>query len=186
MRPGEGAGLMEKKTRPIGAVLVLAVLLALFTSCCVDEESGWQVGNEIRLTDDPEPNLDPFWFHYEGNLDDLSGCKICFHDGSNIKVYDFDTESIQIVQSVPVGYEITALQDIRGAVSPEDYIYTLFANDEVIINAVFDGIEVEVFRDVGERIDGILAYYETIKSIIIKTMHPFISAKVLMCIMIPT
>jgi len=117
--------------------LFVALVAGLTLLACVpiEDELLPNIGDEMRITNDPEPNYDPCWYRTRDSgsgLVDLKTAQIAYHDGHTAFLYSFEDKSTVELYSAPTGFEITTL----------DSTY-----DSLLI-ALFDGTETRiVYRD---------------------------------------
>lgn len=148
----------------LSSVLVaLVVGLTLLACVPIEDELLPNIGDEMRITDDPEPNYDPCWFAYfYHNWEDppsMSSAQIAYHDGKTIYSYSIAEKTTEELYTAPAGYEITALT--MGS----SYYYELWI-------ALYNGVDAKVVRrnrineiatiieDQGAKITSIAGRYE--------------------------
>jgi len=123
----------------LSSVLVaLMVGLTLLACVPIEDELLPNIGDEMRITNDPEPNYDPCWYRTVdvpdgfGEKVDLSKAQIAYHDGHTVYLYSFEDKSTVELYSAPAGFEIT----------------TLDTGIRVLFIALHDGAEARiVYRD---------------------------------------
>ncbi|MCK4593480.1 hypothetical protein KAU45_03180 [bacterium] len=140
----------------------LTVLLVglLWLGCDIPVSPLPNVGDEIRLTNDPGPNRDPFWYT-NGDPDSLEGSQICFHDGQTIFLYDWDSGDISELYTAPEVYEITTLDGIRSWWYGVGYAFALYGGGHAVVIAIIDGDEVELLRVEGPPIESMSVNYNS-------------------------
>jgi hypothetical protein len=149
-------------------VLVALVFgLTLLACIPIEDELLPNIGDEMRITNDPEPNYDPCWYStidlngYWGEKVDLSKAQIAYHDGHTVYLYSFEDKSTVELYSTPAGFEITTLDAERR---------TLFiamhdgAEARIVSRDATNGDTATFYQDEGAVIDSIGGrYYETSK-----------------------
>jgi hypothetical protein len=140
-------------------VLVLAGGL-LWLGCEIPVSPLPNVGDEIRLTNDPGPNRDPFWYTW-GDPETLEGSQICYHDGRTIYLYDWDSGAIVELYTAPEGYEITTLDLITPWYRDWGFAFALHGEGQTVVIAIIDDkFEVELLRDQGPPIESMSVDYD--------------------------
>jgi len=138
--------------------IVLALGLA-WLGCEIPVSPLPNVGDEIRLTNDPGSNRDPFWYT-EGDPETLEGSQICYHDGRTIYLYDWDSGAISELYTATEGYEITTLDKIMFWSHGKGYAFALHGEGQTVVVAIMnDELEVELLRDSGPPIESMFVNY---------------------------
>lgn len=141
----------------------LTVLLVglLWLGCDIPVSPMPDVGDEVRLTNDPGPNRDPFWYT-NGDPETLDGSQICYHDGQTIFLYDWDTGDITELYTAPEKYEITTLDGIRSWWYGAGYAFALYGEEQAVVIAIIDDENViELIRDKGPPIESMSVNYNS-------------------------
>ncbi|MCK4592921.1 hypothetical protein KAU45_00365 [bacterium] len=119
------------------------------------------LGDEVRLTNDLQLNLSPFWYETPQPINSLDGGIVGFHDKESIYLYYCDSKANEIVYSAPDGWEVTSLDRVvsfGGDSYITDYAFSVFNGSEFIIYANLDGSLSEIYRSEGSEVVSIIAY----------------------------
>ncbi len=147
----------------LSSVLVaLMAGLTLLACIPIEDELLPNIGDEIRITNDPEPNYDPCWYStidlndYWGEKVDLSKAQIAYHDGHTVYLYSFEDKSTVELYSAPAGFEITTLDTgkHRLFIAMHDG-----AEARIVSRDVINGYVATLYQDNGDVIDSIGGRY---------------------------
>lgn len=132
--------------------------IGLFSlDCDVPTDLIPDIGDWMRLTNDPRPNYDPFLFKNVDKVNFSYGI-IGFHDNFSIYLYDLETSITSVKYTPPAGWLITSLAQIKTSFG--NFCFSIsdgvsnkviaFIDDEYIDIYEFDGSSID-------DIDGLLA-----------------------------
>ncbi len=145
-------------------VIILGSLLASFTllTCALPVEDFLnEQGDEVRLTDNAAVEYDPVFYETLSYIGDIENAMIAYHDGEAVHLYDYPTDTDEIIYNAPAGYTITAMNSITEGGALHGLVLALEGNREAII-VQEEGLEfTEIYREEGEAIDSISCFEYT-------------------------
>jgi len=149
---------MKKNLVMLGSLLVAYVLLtcALPVKGFLDDQ-----GDEIRLTDNAAVEYDPVFYDTPSFDDDIENARIAYHDGQAVHLYDYPSDTDEVIYNAPEGYTITDMTSITIELhAHHGLLIALEGNGEAVI-VQEDYLEfTEIFRENGEGIDNISCYLD--------------------------
>ncbi len=147
----------------LSSVLVALVAGLTLLACIPDPvETEWlgKVGDEFQITDDAVEQHDPVFYNTE-NYDSIEEAQIAYHDGSSIYLYDIPSKSTDTLYQTPDDYTITAMCAMNDwDMNLYDLVFVIDNGAESIVLREANNVVNELYRDSGDRIDNIIAYYQ--------------------------
>jgi hypothetical protein len=155
---------LELSMSRILKVTLITVLFGLVGLGCINPtDPGFldDVGDEVRLTDNALVECDPVFYETTSYDNDIRNARIAYHDGESIHLYDYASDTEEIIYTAPGGYTITALTAISiESISYQGLLIALEGNSEAVIIQE-DALEfTEIYREVGEEIDHLSCYID--------------------------
>ena len=148
-----------RRSTSLFLILVLFGLICL--GCINPTDPGFldDMGDEVRLTDNALVECDPVFCDTSSYDRDIRNARIAYHDGESIHLYDYASDTEEIIYTAPNGYTITALTSISiESFSYQDLLIALEGNSEAVI-VQEDALEfTEIYREGGEGIDHLSCY----------------------------
>jgi hypothetical protein len=148
------------------ALVALVAGLTLLACVPIEDELLPNIGDEMRITNDPEPNYDPCWYRtydmpsYGGSGPaDLKTAQIVYHDGHTAFLYSFENKSTVELYSAPAGFEITTLDTTPCSGSLFIALYD-GTEAKVIHHDSKSGAITTLYQDNGAEIESIGGTYD--------------------------
>ncbi len=140
-----------------GHFLFLCICTACLFSLDCDVPTGLipEIGDWMRLTNDPRPNYDPFL--YKG-VDDknFSYGIIGFHDNESIYLFDLEKSSTTVKYTPPDGWLITSLAQVKTTFGNFSFSISDGVSNRII--AYIDDEYIDIYEYDGAPIDDIDGY----------------------------
>ena len=147
---------MKRLVIILGSLIALSVLFtcALPVSGFLDDQ-----GDEVRLTDNALVEYDPVFYDTPSYGGDIEKAQIAYHDGQAVHLYDYPSDTDEIIYNAPEGYTITAMTSITIELhAHHGLLIALEGNGEAVIVQEDELEFTEIFREDGDGIDDISCY----------------------------
>ncbi len=149
---------MKRKLIILG---LLPAVCALLTCALPVEGFLDDRGDEVRLTDNALVEYDPVFYETLSYIGDIENAMIAYHDGESVHLYDYPSDTDEVIYTAPEGYTITAMNSITEGWARHGLVLALEGNGEAVIVQEDGSGFIEIYRDSGGRIDNISCFSDT-------------------------